>query len=219
MSNFTNAKPQRKYRERAQPTARQFLGILEKHGDYKKRAINYQRKKEQLQKLQLKAALRNKDEFNFRMLKSKIKDGVVYEDQNESSGDEQEILKQIKTQNQNLLKASIQQKEKLTEKLKQDLAMVQFEQPTHKFFLKEARKKSFDQVEDKLQGEAQQSIPNSELTQKINKLTETLYEKERLKRFYVAITKSKTKDNVTAKPHQRKRIKKGKGKGLFERSR
>lgn len=37
----------------------------------------------------MKAALRNKDEFNFRMLKSKVKEGVVYEDDDDhSSGDE-----------------------------------------------------------------------------------------------------------------------------------
>jgi U3 small nucleolar RNA-associated protein 11 len=37
----------------------------------------------------LKAALKNKDEFNFRMLKSKVKDGVVYEDEDDhDSGDE-----------------------------------------------------------------------------------------------------------------------------------
>jgi len=31
MSNFTNAKPQRKYRERSQPAKREHFGLLEKH--------------------------------------------------------------------------------------------------------------------------------------------------------------------------------------------
>lgn len=34
------------------------------------------------------------------------------------------------------------------------------------------------------------------LTQKLKKLTEALYDKERLKRFYVAVTKSKIKVSV-----------------------
>ena len=51
-----------------QPLARQSLGLLEKKKDYKIRA-DYQHKKTSVLKgLQLKAALRNPDEFNTRMI-------------------------------------------------------------------------------------------------------------------------------------------------------
>lgn len=70
-TTFKNARPQRKYRERGQLLRREHLGNLQKHKDYKLRAVNYQRKQAQLQKLRLKAALKNQDEFNFKMIKGK----------------------------------------------------------------------------------------------------------------------------------------------------
>ncbi len=59
-------------KERAQPAHRTKLGLLEKHKDYKQRAMNYHRKEDRLQALQEKAALKNPDEFYFAMNKAKI---------------------------------------------------------------------------------------------------------------------------------------------------
>ena len=50
---------------------RQRLGLLEKHGDYVKRAKDYHSKEDRIKKLREKAALRNKDEFYFGMVKGR----------------------------------------------------------------------------------------------------------------------------------------------------
>lgn len=56
------------HKERSQPIARQSLGLLEKKKDYKIRA-EYQHKKNRiLKEYKLKAALKNPDEFNTRMI-------------------------------------------------------------------------------------------------------------------------------------------------------
>jgi len=70
MSRWKNAIQRREHRERAQPAARAKLGLLEKKKDYKQRAVAYHRKQDRLQALRLRAAFRNPDEFNFKMLKS-----------------------------------------------------------------------------------------------------------------------------------------------------
>ena len=70
MSRWKNAAPRREHRERSQPAARAKLGLLEKHKDYKERAVAYHRKQDRLQALKLRAAFRNPDEFSFRMVKS-----------------------------------------------------------------------------------------------------------------------------------------------------
>ncbi|KAL2456132.1 Uncharacterized protein Adt_46929 [Abeliophyllum distichum] len=52
------------------------FGILEKHKDYVQRARAYHQKEQTIQKLKEKAAFRNPDEFYFKMIKTKIVDGV-----------------------------------------------------------------------------------------------------------------------------------------------
>ncbi len=73
MSSFKNAINKRKYRERSQPEKREHLGFLEKKKDYKLRAKNYHEKEEKLNKLRVKASLRNPDEFYNKMNKSQLK--------------------------------------------------------------------------------------------------------------------------------------------------
>jgi len=65
----------RTYRERSQPKARQKLGILEKHKDYKERAVDYHKKEDALKKMREKAAFKNQDEFYFGMTHTQLKDG------------------------------------------------------------------------------------------------------------------------------------------------
>ena len=60
-STFKNRIPKRKYRERAQPTNRAHLGILEKKQDYKARAKHFHKREDMLNKLKLKADLKNQD--------------------------------------------------------------------------------------------------------------------------------------------------------------
>ena len=47
------------------------LGMLEKHKDYKLRAVDFHRKEDALQKMKEKAALKNPDEFYFNMVRTK----------------------------------------------------------------------------------------------------------------------------------------------------
>ncbi|RYP63881.1 hypothetical protein DL771_009056 [Monosporascus sp. 5C6A] len=68
MSSIRNTFQRRNHRERAQPTERSRLGLLEKHKDYALRAKDHNKKKAQLKALKRKAADRNEDEFYFGML-------------------------------------------------------------------------------------------------------------------------------------------------------
>lgn len=68
MSSVRNTFQRRNLRERAQPTERSRLGLLEKHKDYALRAKDHNKKKAQLKALKRKAADRNEDEFYFGML-------------------------------------------------------------------------------------------------------------------------------------------------------
>ncbi|EEP82275.1 predicted protein [Uncinocarpus reesii 1704] len=68
MSSLRNAVQRRQHRERAQPTAREKWGLLEKHKDYSLRAADYNLKKAKLQRLREKARDRNPDEFAFGMM-------------------------------------------------------------------------------------------------------------------------------------------------------
>ena len=57
----------REHQERSQPKARKRLGLLEKHKDYVQRARNFNTKEKRIKIMKLKAALRNPDEFYFKM--------------------------------------------------------------------------------------------------------------------------------------------------------
>ena len=70
---------QRLHRERSQPTKRKKFGYLEKKKDYKKRAQDHHAKTETLKKLKNKALERNPNEFDFRMINSRVVDGVHQE--------------------------------------------------------------------------------------------------------------------------------------------
>lgn len=75
MSSLRNAVKRITHKERAQPRARAHLGLLEKKQDYKKRAVDYQQKRERLQAMKLRADMRNPDEFYMGMHNSQMKDG------------------------------------------------------------------------------------------------------------------------------------------------
>ena len=58
----------RAHRERAQPAAREKLGLLEKKKDYLLRAKDFHRKEKRLKAMRAKAAMKNPDEFYFGMI-------------------------------------------------------------------------------------------------------------------------------------------------------
>lgn len=60
------------HKERAQPSARARLGLLEKKSDYLLRARNFHSKADRLKRLAIAARERNPDEFNFGMISSRI---------------------------------------------------------------------------------------------------------------------------------------------------
>ncbi|KMZ73048.1 putative U3 small nucleolar RNA-associated protein [Zostera marina] len=76
MSSIRNAVSRKAHKERSQPDARKKFGILEKHKDYVVRAKAYHKKEETLRVLKEKAASRNPDEFYFKMMNSRVVDGV-----------------------------------------------------------------------------------------------------------------------------------------------
>lgn len=118
---------QKPHRERAQPKAREHLGILEKSSDYKKRARNFHNKQETLKILQKKALERNPDEFYHKMIHKKLKDGEHWIDKKRP--DEETMTeaqrKLMHTQDMNYIKMKLQMEKKKLEKLSQ---VVDFDQ-------------------------------------------------------------------------------------------
>jgi U3 small nucleolar RNA-associated protein 11 len=71
-----NVVPRKIHKERSQPSSRKKYGLLEKHKDYKKRAVDYHRKQDTLTALSEKAKMRNPDEFYTSMKRSQVVNGV-----------------------------------------------------------------------------------------------------------------------------------------------
>ncbi|WAR54559.1 hypothetical protein PtB15_4B176 [Puccinia triticina] len=120
MARFKLDVQKRQHRERSQPLARQRLGLLEKHADYVKRAKDYNSKKDRLQKLRLKASLKNQDEFYFKMINSKTVKGVHYNDKTNTPLDNS-LVKLLKTQDFNYIKTCRAIEERKITKIKDRL--------------------------------------------------------------------------------------------------
>ncbi|KAI9609185.1 hypothetical protein KEM48_002890 [Puccinia striiformis f. sp. tritici PST-130] len=104
MARFKLDVQKRQHRERSQPLHRSRLGLLEKHSDYVKRAKDYNSKKDRLQKLKLKASLKNHDEFYFKMINSKTVKDVHYNFNQTNSPLDNQLVKLLKTQDYNYIK-------------------------------------------------------------------------------------------------------------------
>ncbi|KAF7801397.1 putative U3 small nucleolar RNA-associated protein 11 [Senna tora] len=116
MSSFKNALPRRAHKERSQPSSRKNFGFLEKHKDYVVRAKAFHKKEETIRKLKEKAAFRNPDEFYFKMIKSKVVDGV-HRPLSEANKHSQEELMLMKTQDIGYVLQKAQSERKKIEKL------------------------------------------------------------------------------------------------------
>lgn len=71
-SSLRNSVKRITHKERAQPQARKHLGLLEKHSDYKKRAVHHHAQQSHLQRLKRKAKMRNPDEFYMGMSRAQV---------------------------------------------------------------------------------------------------------------------------------------------------
>lgn len=110
----------KQHRERAQPQSRKKWGLLEKKKDYRLRAQDYHRKEAHLALLRSKASQANKDEFNFKMIKAKTKDGVLVASRGaEVLNDEQAKL--FKTQDAGYLRTLINNEQSKIDKAKATL--------------------------------------------------------------------------------------------------
>ncbi|KAJ7751262.1 u3 small nucleolar RNA-associated protein 11 [Mycena maculata] len=98
-----NSIHRRNHKERSQLAHRARLGILEKHADYVKRARDYHSKQDRLTRLKQKVAERNKDEFYFSMSKQTSKSGVHVAERGYTALP-QDIVKVLKTQDENYVR-------------------------------------------------------------------------------------------------------------------
>mmetsp|Transcript_15000 Transcript_15000/g.27683 ORF Transcript_15000/g.27683 Transcript_15000/m.27683 type:complete len:249 (-) Transcript_15000:83-829(-) len=135
MSSLRNAVKRTTHKERAQPSYRKKLGLLEKKKDYRVRAKDFKEKKSALDNLQKKAADRNPDEFYFKMVRARTKDGVhtIRKEQ-----EKDEVLKLIRSQNLAYLKLNESLEESRIRKLRENLHFIDVEgAPTgrHTIFL------------------------------------------------------------------------------------
>ncbi|KAH6916940.1 u3 small nucleolar RNA-associated protein 11 [Coprinopsis sp. MPI-PUGE-AT-0042] len=119
-SSLRNSLHRRNHKERSQLAHREKLGFLEKHKDYVKRARDYHSKQDRLQRLRQKAAERNKDEFYFSMNREKTKGGVHIKDRG-NVAIPTDIVKVLKTQDENYVRTMRLSNLKKIDKLKRQL--------------------------------------------------------------------------------------------------
>ncbi|KAJ8496120.1 hypothetical protein ONZ45_g12565 [Pleurotus djamor] len=119
-SSLRNSIHRRNHKERAQLAHRKKLGILEKHKDYVKRARDYHSKQDRITRLRQKAAERNKDEFYFAMNKEKTRRGVHVKDRGNVALPT-DIVKVLKTQDENYVRTARSSGKKKIDKIKSQL--------------------------------------------------------------------------------------------------
>ncbi|XP_073067197.1 probable U3 small nucleolar RNA-associated protein 11 [Primulina eburnea] len=111
MSSLRNAIPRKAHKERAQQHLRRKFWLLEKHKDHVIRAQAYHQKEQTLQKLKEKAALRNPDEFYFKMIKTKTVGGV-HKPESQANKYTNEELMLMKTQDMGYILQKLQTEKK-----------------------------------------------------------------------------------------------------------
>ncbi|KAH6583770.1 hypothetical protein BASA50_002833 [Batrachochytrium salamandrivorans] len=123
MSSIRKAAPRRTHRERAQPSARARLGLLEKHKDYVKRAQDFHKKEKAIKSLKEKASFKNPDEFYFGMVNAETKKGVHILKRTETFDHEFQTL--LKTQDQNYINYQRSINLKKIDRLKDDIHFIE----------------------------------------------------------------------------------------------
>jgi len=121
------------------------MGFLEKKKDYKKRALDHQRKEAKMKSLRKKAKERNPDEFYFKMVNTHLEDGEHVEEEKPIEYSEDQ-LKMMTIQDERYLNYKRQIERKKIEKLKNSLHLIDAETGTqrkHTFFV-DKKVKNFD---------------------------------------------------------------------------
>ncbi|KIY51258.1 u3 small nucleolar RNA-associated protein 11 [Fistulina hepatica ATCC 64428] len=113
----------RNHKERSQLAHRAKLGLLEKHKDYVKRAQDYHSKQDRLNRLRQKAAEKNKDEFYFSMTREKTKGGVHVKERGNVALPT-DMVKILKTQDENYIRTMRSSGQKKIDKLKDQLSVL-----------------------------------------------------------------------------------------------
>ncbi|KAF9964581.1 UTP11-like, U3 small nucleolar ribonucleoprotein [Mortierella alpina] len=122
MSSLRNAVHRRNHKERSQPLARQKYGLLEKKKDYIARARDYHSKQDRLKAMREKAAFRNPDEFYFKMINTRTKEGVHLVERNEKFS--HDFLKLLNTQDLNYVTQQRDIGKKRIERMQQGLVLL-----------------------------------------------------------------------------------------------
>ncbi|KAF7979387.1 hypothetical protein HWV62_42482 [Athelia sp. TMB] len=122
-SSLRNSLHRRNHKERSQLSNRSRFGHLEKHKDYVLRARDYHSKQDRLTRLKQKASERNKDEFYFGMNKEKTQGGVHIKDRGNVALPA-DIVKVLKTQDENYIRTMRTAGLKKIDKLKAQLTAI-----------------------------------------------------------------------------------------------
>jgi U3 small nucleolar RNA-associated protein 11 len=145
MSSLRNAVKRVTHKERAQPASRKHLGLLEKHKDYVLRAKDFNKKRDRMKALRLRASMRNPDEFYFAMNSTKTKEGI--HSISTAPTLDHDTVKLLKTQDLGYLRMKVGVDEGKVQKLRAGLHMLGAERPagSHTIFVKSKKDlKSFD---------------------------------------------------------------------------
>ncbi|PIA30784.1 hypothetical protein AQUCO_05400113v1 [Aquilegia coerulea] len=157
MSNLKNCFNARAHKERSQPQWRKKFGILEKHKDYVERAKAFHKKEDIIKKLKEKASFRNPDEFYFKMIKTKMVDGV-HRIESDAKQYTQEELALMKTQDIGYLFQKIQSEKKKIERLSSMLHSIDNQLPNKHVYFAEDREEA---KEIQLQSSQEKKLPIS----------------------------------------------------------
>jgi len=156
----------KQHRERHQPSDRKKWGLLEKKKDYRQRAQDYHKKQAHLALLKSKASQFNEDEFNYGMIRSKTRDGVLTKQRDTSQALSNDAVKLLKTQDEGYIRTLENQEKRKVERAKEATFMPNL--GNHTVFVDDERQlKKWKAPE----GTAEQ-LPDNFATEKLENLRE-----------------------------------------------